>query len=126
MSRLARRWLPPLAWALLIFVLSAQSSVPSPRIPYFDKVEHTAAYAVLAALLLRALDGVAAPGWAVLLTSLYGITDEIHQAFVPGRTPDVGDWAADTLGALLALAVFSRLRRRGATSEPLEPHRSAP
>jgi VanZ family protein len=50
------------------------------------------------------------------LSSLYGISDELHQSFVPGRTPDVHDWIADTWGAAVAIGVLSAvafaLRRR--------------
>lgn len=41
--------------------------------------------------------------FALLFTSLYGITDEVHQYFVPGRSSDILDWVSDTLGALLCL-----------------------
>jgi VanZ family protein len=36
-----------------------------------------------------------------LVASFYGATDEIHQFYVPGRTMEVYDWIADTLGGLL-------------------------
>ena len=56
--------------------------------------------------MLRALAGadwsrVTAGGMllAVLLTVAYGLTDEVHQSFVPGRTPELRDLAADALGA---------------------------
>ena len=45
---------------------------------------------------------------AVLLTvvcaTAYGVSDEFHQTFVPGRTADVHDVAADAIGAALAAA----------------------
>jgi VanZ family protein len=112
-----RAWVPALVWAGLIFWLSSRSQLPSPRLPHIDKVEHATAYAVLAWLAARGLRSAAAdPGWAVALASLYGVSDEIHQAFVPGRSPDVLDWAADTAGALLALYLFHRLRARRAAA----------
>jgi len=40
---------------------------------------------------------------AFVITVLYGVSDEFHQSFVPGRTPDVADVAADAAGAALAL-----------------------
>jgi VanZ family protein len=46
---------------------------------------------------------------AVLFTSLYGISDEIHQAFVPFRDSNWLDWVADTIGAAVGAAVMSRL-----------------
>ena len=52
---------------------------------------------------------------AVLLTSLYGIADEIHQMFVPNRAPDPNDVLADAagglLGALACVAIVARRRK---------------
>jgi VanZ family protein len=56
---------------------------------------------------------------ALSLASLYGATDEFHQSFVPGRSADVLDWLADTLGAALGAsaagaATLALRRPRGA------------
>jgi VanZ family protein len=110
-------WLLPVGWAALIFSLSAQSTVPGPEVPGIDKVEHFAAYAVLGWLLARAADRSAlslAVGLA--LGVLYGASDEIHQMFVPGRSPDVMDWVADAAGVLAATFVYTRLRARRAAA----------
>ena len=48
---------------------------------------------------------------ATSIASLYGISDEFHQSFVPGRTPDVVDWLADTSGALLAVLLIAHFSR---------------
>lgn len=116
--RAALRWLPALAWAGLIFFLSAQPE-PLGRQPgaVQSVLAHAAVYAVLAALLLLAAGGPGRARWrayaAVLLAaSLYGVSDEVHQAFVPGRTPDPLDWAVDTAGAAAALALLRLLGRR--------------
>ncbi|MCY3731217.1 MAG: VanZ family protein, partial [Rhodospirillaceae bacterium] len=73
---------------------------------------HAIAYAVLGAAMLRAVTGadssritVGAVLLAVTLTVAYGLTDEIHQAFVPGRTPELRDLAADALGASAGAAL---------------------
>jgi VanZ family protein len=65
---------------------------------------------VLAALLYP----VTSRAWlAVLLASLYGVSDEAHQAFVPGRSADAVDWLADTVGALAAVTLlYLRQHRR--------------
>jgi VanZ family protein len=87
-----------------------------------DKTVHAAVYAVFALLLLRALakgrlDGITWPRilTAVALTTLYGISDELHQRFVPGRSSDVLDVAADAVGAcgVGAIAGVFRVVRRG-------------
>jgi VanZ family protein len=69
-----------------------------------DKVLHFIAYAVLAALLCRALSGSGVTAartllWAFVLATLYGVSDEVHQSHVPGREADVMDLLADALGA---------------------------
>ena len=60
---------------------------------------------------------------APLFASLYGITDEIHQIFVPTRSCDPADWAVDTVaaivGAILAYAMIKRLKKtKGADKTP--------
>ncbi len=111
-------WLPPLLYMILIFSFSAESS-PMPEVTerVWDKALHSVEYAGLAILLCRALTGEGL-GWlatvaaAALLTSLYGATDEWHQAFVPLRNSDVRDWVADTLGAALGAAIYSATVRK--------------
>ncbi|MGA8891915.1 MAG: VanZ family protein [Anaeromyxobacteraceae bacterium] len=112
---MSRRWLaflPPLAYAAVIFALSSQSR-PLPFLPdellLHDKLLHALEYSVLGALLvvalrLAGLGPRAALLVAVLLGSIYGATDEIHQSFVPGRDAAVLDWVADTLGVILGAA----------------------
>jgi len=108
-------------WAALIFF---SSSVPGDRLPSLgalnaDKLAHLGVYAVLAALIDRALRAqVRFPFlsrrhlmFTVLLTGLYGVTDEFHQAFVPGRNAAIFDLFADILGALLYAGAY---RMRGA------------
>lgn len=124
--RLRWRWLgPALGYAALIFFLSSLSN-PFPFKPTglfaLDKLLHFVEYATLAALLawglVRAGLAVSSGGvWAAVLASAYGLTDEVHQAFVPGRSADPRDWVADTVGAVVgAVAVVAFLRRRDARS----------
>lgn len=56
---------------------------------------------------------------AIVLTSLYAVTDELHQIFVQGRSCQVSDWAIDTAGAILGaigflfiLALISAVKNR--------------
>ncbi len=121
-----RRWfwaLAPVAlYALLIFLLSAQSELPdsgflsairklfhrSPagRLFGFDKIQHFLEYAAFGFLIARALQVLARAGsspWrriliATMLGAAFGATDEIHQYFVPNRDSSVFDLIADTLG----------------------------
>ncbi len=105
-----------------IFVVSHQSSVSIPfEAP--DYYAHGTSYTVLGFLLMRALAGghLRAMTWSLVLLatvtgSLYGISDEFHQSFIPGRHPSVSDVIADTVGALTGAvagaALGAWLRRR--------------
>jgi hypothetical protein len=96
-------WAWPLGFAATIVVESSQSRVTMPAdIWQADKIVHFLAFGLLATVTLRAMR-VESPHWravaAVLLVSLFGASDEIHQRFTPGRSCDIFDWLADTLGA---------------------------
>jgi len=76
-------------------------------------VLHFIAYALLGALFLRAFKTTRIKhhlklifALSVLFSSLYGISDEIHQSFVPYRTADVMDVIADILGSVFGVGVF--------------------
>ena len=122
-----RRWLgawgPALAWAALIFAFSARPTVPVDLSGGRDKVAHFGAYFVFGALLARS---PAAPAPLLALGWLYAASDEVHQRFVPGRSADAADWAADALGVAAGLFVYrraagrkARRSRGGAPSQPL-------
>jgi VanZ family protein len=122
-SRL-RVWGPAAAWAVVLFLLSAWQN---PRVPYFfqgsDKVAHAVLYAVLGGALAWGRKGAVSPPahWVMLLVGmLYGATDEFHQAFVRGRTPDWGDWGADVVGVLLGYTVVLRVVRWLMTSKSMD------
>jgi VanZ family protein len=97
-------------WAGLIFALSSVPSLSS-GLGAWDvvlrKAAHVAEYAVLGALLVRALPELAAL-WAGIA---YAIVDEAHQHFVPGRHGALLDVAIDATGVLLGILLARRLRR---------------
>jgi VanZ family protein len=104
-----RTWLWPVLVAALIFGASGQSQVAQPGIPHIDKVVHFCVYALLATMIVRTgVGGRRAPLVALLLASLYGVSDEVHQRFVPGRSMEFADWVADTLGAAVAIWMYAR------------------
>ncbi len=109
-TRLAT-WGPVLAWAALIFALSSIPSL-STGLGTWDlvlrKLAHLVEYAILGALLLRALEREPA---AVALGSAYAATDEVHQAFVAGREGSPVDWLIDVVGVVVGVILLSRSRR---------------
>jgi VanZ family protein len=108
-----------------IWFLSSQSTLPVPKgILGFDKLQHLLAYLVLAASFVfwfspaqRRECRLRTFLLLVFVSSLYGVIDEVHQFYVPGRDCNVWDWIADTLGASMGagaglLADRLTLRRR--------------
>jgi VanZ family protein len=123
-------WLPALAWAALLFVASATPGSKLPPLPGgSDKLVHAGIYAVLGARCWRGVRRTSrlplgrAAVVAAALSTLYGVSDELHQAYTPLRTPDVHDALADAAGSLAgALVCAWRVRRRA----PRTPSRSPP
>lgn len=141
MKAFLRYWLPLLVWMALIFVgssdlMSAEHTsrfiVPflrwlDPNISletilqvhfYVRKAAHVSEYTILAALLYRALVNTILQSRALLSAaivllgcSLYAMTDEFHQSFVPSRTASARDVAIDSAGALIGLLIIYRFQR---------------
>lgn len=91
----------------MIFYASSRSRIAAPPVANVDKYGHFLVYGLLATLLCRCGAGWRAAGAALLAASAFGASDEWHQSFVPGRSSDVRDWVADTLGAALAVALYT-------------------
>ena len=103
---------PAIFWMLAIFIQSSMSRLPVPDLGFRlqDKVIHAVVYAILAVLLLRAFKNWrgAAEKYIIFTLwtgSLYGVSDEIHQLFVPGRSADLLDVAADILGIVIVVVI---------------------
>lgn len=98
-----------LFYCSLIFWLSSRSSLPTPNLfPHQDKILHLAAYSVMGILAWRVFNQhLSNPHYiywiSISYCSLYGLSDEWHQSWVPGRDADSLDWVADTIGAALAI-----------------------
>ena len=108
-----------LTWMVLLFYLSHGPSLNTPiQFVHQDKVLHAGVYAVLGILLLTA-QPMRARGYSwrqacisALIASAYGLSDEIHQYFIPGRNSDILDWVADSAGALIAASLLAWLSRK--------------
>ena len=115
-------WVPVALYAGTIFYLSAQSH-PEDQLPTFlfkavsDKVLHAMEYGILSLLCYRAFRWSAGPAvarqavvLAIVTASFYGITDEVHQSFVPLRESSWKDWLADTIGAIVGVMSWRSIR----------------
>lgn len=111
-------WLPAIGWMAVIFFMSARTGSELnkwfffiPNLNWGHLVEYfilglLVYYALARSTRLRRIFIV-----TVLISTLYGATDEFHQAFVPGRTPDIADLTNDAIGSILAV-VLIRWRSR--------------
>jgi len=106
-------WLAVVLYMGSMFHLSSQSHTPNlERYGVKDWMEHGAEYVVLGAIAAKAAavtwpwSAGACGGFAVILGTGYGLSDEIHQRLVPGRKCDARDWSADVAGSALGALVF--------------------
>ena len=116
--KLVLLWGPVLLVMGLIFFFSSLPDPGGPPGGISDKTAHVLIYAALGASLVRALAGGRITAMtptrillAAALGTLYGVSDEIHQHFVPPRTPDILDVAADAVGALVGAMLMTLLAR---------------
>ena len=107
-------WLPLILYCLFVYI---QSDYPSPEsLPSFelsDKLYHLAGYAVMGVLFYRAYQTLPFKDnihllvlFSIISTSLYGISDEIHQYYVPFRDAEILDALANFLGALCGVCLY--------------------
>ena len=126
-STALKAWLPVVLWAAVIF---AFSSVPglSTGLGGWDlvlrKLAHLTEYAILGALLVRAL---ARPGLAILLGALYATSDEVHQHFVRERHAAWYDVLLDTVGVAVGVLAWRRLQATWAANrQPASRYTESP
>jgi VanZ family protein len=133
---LLKYWLPVVGWMLVIFLasgdmMSAEHTsrflVPFLRwiVPDISPVTvasiqlvvrkgaHVTEYAILSALLWRALRrhheiSWRAPGMAFVIAAVYASLDEFHQSYIASRTGSFWDVLIDCAGAILGLAIYRR------------------
>jgi VanZ family protein len=112
-----------------MFYAQSLPDAPAPPGPLTDKHEHFFFYGVLSVLALRAMTNA---NWrritaatvlgALVFSSLYGVVNEYHQRFVPGRSYEVADMIANTIGSGAAVALvwaWSIIRARSKTHDVL-------
>lgn len=124
-------WAAVLMWLAGIFYLSSLTGPQVARINVFriwDKAAHFVAFGVGAGLLHWALACSTPWTWrqvafsSVLGLSVFGALDEWHQLYTPKRSgADPADWAADTLGAIVAVLLMRFVSRRLQAKAPAIP-----
>ncbi len=134
MKKFVKGWLPVIVWMGLIFIGSSIGNVPRIGDKTADSLVHRAAhvleYAVLGALLLRALCGEKpitkrAIFLALIVVALYGASDEFHQRFTPGRSSEAIAVVFDVAGGALGAWAWRWWRKRTLKGVPVD-HESVP
>lgn len=117
-------------WAVLLFTLTSWPKPPSvpilSAIPNFDKLVHFGLYSVEAFFLYQAVAWAGRPGFSLSFARvlaitgvmlLWGTVDEIHQYWIPGRSTEVADAAADTTGGFVGALAASLLAAKSRPDE---------
>jgi len=111
-------WIPALVTICLIVFLSHQSRLPGAGLG-LNPLLHLIEYAILTLTLvwgkssgLRRRIGTRQLVWIWILGTLFAVTDEIHQSFVPSRDASAGDVLADVAGVTLVLGAYRLVRNR--------------
>ncbi len=109
-------WLPVVTYCAVIFIQSAYPAMAQfEDVPFGDKYLHISGYALLGMLFFRAFRSLHFQNrqlvvlLSICASTAYGISDEIHQFFVPYRTADVMDVLADMIGSCAGVMVYSLL-----------------
>lgn len=112
-------WLPTLAWMGVIFYLSGRTgSELQTFFPFIKDFNpgHLIAYFILGGLIYSSLARSTASRhlvfWSIFLSIIYGLSDEYHQSFVPGRSPELRDLLNDTAGAVLSVLLYKFYKER--------------
>ena len=107
-------WFPVFGYSAIIFCLSSIPGGPAPAFlpPGWDKVAHTVEYVPWGLLAARALRLTVGSNsgkiwwFAALAGFMYGLTDEFHQGFVPGREVSIYDALADFVGSAIGAGLY--------------------
>ena len=111
---------PLVAYWIILFIATTLPATSMPSFGVVDKVNHLLAYFILAILLFLTLlfqqkvplSLNKAAAYALIICSLYGMLDEVHQIFIPGRSAEFLDFLADACGALLGVLLMNYLVKK--------------
>ena len=114
MRQITKYVLPLVAYCLFLFYLSSLSDLSITKFAFPDKTAHVCLYMILGFLVARSshlllgqrADAHNIVAFSVLFCAIYGVSDEIHQLYVEGRSFEYGDIIADALGGALGSIFF--------------------
>ena len=113
-------YVPLIVYWIMLFIATTLPVSSLPSVDVSDKLKHFGAFFGLSVLLsltliyqnkvllLKKYFLVA----ALITSSVYGLLDEIHQSFIPGRNSEFLDWFADSLGAVAGVFIISYLLKK--------------
>lgn len=109
-------WFPLILYALLIFYISSQRlpELPAPlQIDHIDLIAHFLEYALFAYLAYRVFRKINNKLWqthlvfiTLVISILYGFSDELHQYYVPGRQMSIFDFLANSIGVITSVSLL--------------------
>ena len=110
-------YIPLAVYWIILFVMTSLPSTMSISVGVSDKIEHFGAYGLLSVFLFLALKFQSKYSvlsdypatFTIIIASLYGIIDEFHQLYIPGRSAEFYDWLADFSGSILAVIILRLL-----------------
>ena len=113
---------PVIFWAIVLFIFSSIHHPPQVKlfISFDDKFKHVVVYCIFGFFIARAFYNQMRYSslkrnlflFTLLLGTLYGISDEFHQYFVPGRSSDILDVVADSIGTTIGFLIFHFWRKK--------------
>ncbi|MBI5568034.1 MAG: VanZ family protein [Chloroflexi bacterium] len=124
MKKSLNLWLPVLLWMGVIFIGSSIGSMPQVGGDTTDAIVHRTAhlieFALLGWLVLRALSDGRLPDRrtfiiALIVVTVYGASDELHQRFTPGRSSELSAVVFDAVGGLIGLWAWRWKARKSAS-----------
>lgn len=115
-------YIPLTVYWISLFIATSVPTTSLPTIAVSDKVEHFAAFFILSILLTLTLlyqnknsflkNHFLASSFVIV--ALYGVIDEIHQYFIPGRYCELLDWISDVTGSVIGVfLVFILVKKFG-------------
>lgn len=112
-------YLPLIIYWLILFAATTLPAQAVPKTGISDKIEHFLGYFFLTILLSNLLYFQNRKGKikrfpitaSLIIVASYGMVDELHQYFIPGRFCDINDWIADVIGAVVAGLIYFLIKK---------------